>query len=37
VAKVVDLDELRRRKLVRRAFAYGLLNGYTLEPVGEAA
>ena len=26
----VDLDELRRRRLVRRAFAHGLLNGYTL-------
>jgi hypothetical protein len=37
VADVLDLDELRRRKLVRRSFAYGLLNGYSLELVGEAA
>ena len=37
LAKVVDLDELRRRKLVRRGFAHGLLNGYTLESIHEAA
>ena len=37
VAKVLDLGGLRRRKLVRRAFAHGLLNGYTLESVDEAA
>jgi transposase InsO family protein len=36
-AEVLDLTELRRRKLVRRSSAHGLLNGYTLEPVGEAA
>jgi hypothetical protein len=34
---VLDIGELRRRKLVRRSFAHGLLNGYSLEPVGEAA
>ena len=37
VAEVLDLTELRRRKLVRRSFAHGLLNGYTLESVDEAA
>ena len=37
VADVLDLDELRRRRLVRRSFAHGLLNGYSLEPVSEAA
>jgi transposase len=37
VADVLDLDELRRRKLVRRLFAHGLLNGYSLEPMSEAA
>jgi transposase InsO family protein len=37
VADVLDLDELRCRKLVRRSFAHGLLNGYSLEPMGEAA
>jgi hypothetical protein len=26
-----------RRQLVRRSFAHGLLNGYTLESVDEAA
>jgi hypothetical protein len=36
VAAAVDLTELRRRKLVRRSFAHGWLNGHTLEPVGEA-
>jgi hypothetical protein len=36
-ANVLKLKELRRRKLVRRSFAHGLLNGYTLEPVNEAA
>ena len=37
LAEVVELTELRRRKLVRRAFAHGLQNGYTLESVHEAA
>jgi hypothetical protein len=37
VAEVLDLTELRRRKLVRRSFAHGLLNGYTLESVDQAA
>ena len=37
VAEVLDLTELRRRKLVRRSFAHGLLNGYTLESIDEAA
>jgi hypothetical protein len=37
VADVLELSELRRRKLVRRSFAHGLLNGYSLEPVVEAA
>ena len=37
LAQVVDVTELRRRKLVRRAFASGSLNGYTLESVDEAA
>ena len=37
LAEVVNLTELRRRKLVCRAFAHGLLNGYTLESVDEAA
>jgi putative transposase len=37
VAEVIDVNEIRRRKLVRRSFAHGLLNGYTLEPVDEAA
>jgi hypothetical protein len=36
-AKVLKLSELRRRQLVRRSYAHGLLNGYTLEPVHEAA
>ena len=36
-ADVLDIGELRRRKLVRRSFAHGLLNGYSLKPVGEAA
>jgi len=37
VAKVIDMTQVRRRKLVRRSFAYGLLNGYSLESVAEAA
>ena len=37
VAEVIDLDEVRRRKLVRRSFAHGLLNGYSLERVDDAA
>ena len=37
VAEVIDLIELRRRKLVRRSFAHGLLNGYSLESVQAAA
>jgi putative transposase len=37
VAKVLELTELRRGKLVRRSFAHGLLNGYALEPVEQAA
>ena len=37
VAKVLDLGELRRRRLVRRSFAHGLLNGYMLESVDEPA
>ena len=37
VAEVIELNEIRRRKLVRRCFAHGLLNGYTLEPIDEAA
>jgi hypothetical protein len=37
VADVLDLSELRCRKLVRQSFAYGLLNSYSLEPVAEAA
>ena len=37
VADVVDLSELRRHKLARRSFAHGLLNGYSLELVDEAA
>ena len=37
VADVLDLNELRRRKLVRQSFAHGLLNSYSFEPVAEAA
>jgi transposase InsO family protein len=37
VAEVIDLDEVRRRRLVRRSFAHGLLNGYSLERRDEAA
>jgi hypothetical protein len=37
VAKVIDLAEVRRRRLVRRPFAHGLLNGYSLERRDEAA
>jgi transposase len=37
VADVLDLSELRRHKLARRSFAHGLLNGYSLELVDEAA
>jgi transposase InsO family protein len=37
VADVLDPSELRRRTLVRRSFAHGLLNSYSLEPVAEAA
>jgi hypothetical protein len=37
VAKVLDLGELCRCKLVRRSFAYGLLNRHSLESVAEAA
>jgi hypothetical protein len=29
-AEVIDLDEVRRRRLVRRPFAHGLLNAYEL-------
>lgn len=29
-AKVLDLDELSARRLVRRSYAHGLLNGYEL-------
>jgi hypothetical protein len=36
-AKVLKLTELRRRQLVRRSYAHGLLNGYALEPVDAAA
>jgi hypothetical protein len=34
---VLDVSELRRRKLVRQSFAYGLLNSYSLKSVTEAA
>jgi len=34
---VLDLSELRRRRLARRSFVHGLLNGYWLEPIDEAA
>jgi putative transposase len=37
LADVLDLNELRRRKLIRKSFAHGLLNSYSLEPVAEAA
>jgi putative transposase len=37
VAKVLELPELRRCKLVRQSFAHGLLNSYTLESVDEVA
>jgi len=31
VAEVLDLEEARRRRLVRRSYAHGLLVGYSLE------
>jgi transposase len=37
VADVLDLDDLRRQRLVRKSFAHGLLNTYSLEPLAEAA
>ena len=37
VADVLDLNALRRRRLIRKPFAHGLLNSYSLEPVAEAA
>ena len=37
VGDVLDLNELRRRRLVRKSLAHGLLNSYSLEPVAEAA
>lgn len=36
LAEVIDLDTVRRRRLVRRSFAHGLLNSFALvevEPV----
>mgnify|MGYP002346628187 FL=1 len=30
VADLISLDEVRKRKLVRKSFAHGLLNGYEL-------
>lgn len=29
-AEVISLDDVRRRRLVRRSFAHGLLNAYEL-------
>jgi putative transposase len=37
VADVLGLDDLRRRRLVRKSFAHGLLNTYSLEPLADAA
>ena len=36
-AEVISLDEVRRRKLVRRSFANGLLNAYELADDESAA
>ena len=36
-AEVISLDEVRRRKLVRRSFAHGLLNSYELVDEKSAA
>ena len=36
-AEVISLDEVRRRKLVRRSFAHGLLNAYELVDEESAA
>ncbi|MFC1643104.1 hypothetical protein ACFL5O_10555 [Myxococcota bacterium] len=36
MADVLDLNELRRCRLIRKSFAHGLLNSYWLEPVAEA-
>jgi putative transposase len=37
VARVPDLNEVRCRRLIRKPFAHGLLNSYSLEPVAAAA
>ena len=37
IADVLDLNDLSRRRLIRKSFAHGLLNSYSLEPVAEAA
>jgi transposase InsO family protein len=37
VVDVLDLNELRRRRLVRKSSAHGLLNSYSLERVDQAA
>jgi transposase InsO family protein len=37
VSDVLDLNDLRSRRLIRKSFAHGLLNSYALEPVAEAA
>jgi PIN domain nuclease of toxin-antitoxin system len=37
VVDVLELNELRRRRLVRKSFAHGLLNSYSLERVDQAA
>lgn len=34
---MIDLDEMRRRRLVRRSFAHGLLNAYELASEETAA
>ena len=36
-AEVISLDEVRRRKLIRRSFAHGLLNAYELVDEESAA
>ena len=36
-AEVISLDEVRRRRLVRRSFAHGLLNAYELVDEEAAA
>ena len=36
-AEVISLDEVRRRRLVRRSFAHGLLNAYELVDEESAA